>query len=197
MGLQGFQGMEKIVAKLSRCSYLALARLMELGSESTRQPKWSAEELAGVFQHQMSTSIALDLAAMNPPLARRLSRLRPRKANPFRTFGDLFGDEAVPAELLELVLEFAEENLRDPSSPMPTELARVLYFGCLANAARQGSPRIRELDRQALCRGFEWVLGLAWVDARAKGLFRKALPFVGLGETDQAAWHRTFAANLT
>lgn len=167
--------MEQILAGVDRCGVRTLARLMELGEDPRCHVECHLPEMAAMFRHQMSASMASDLRALSPPLEGKWRRLKAAEPSAHRTFGELFGEGPVPIPLLALIAEFAKANQAEANGPMPVALAKVLYYTCLAKALAQGRQRISQEDDQAIARGVEWVLGLSWVDETTKRICRQAL----------------------
>lgn len=162
---------------LSRLNRMLLQDAYPGGISST-QTDWLSGEMAAMFEHQLHTPIVFDLEELAPPLARRLKSMRGSAAHLYRTFGDLLHHPEAPAELLTLIMQFAESNWSKSDSPMPFGIARVLYFACIAKALTQGGQRISPLDDRALRSGFEWAASLVWVDKATKEVLREAHQFL-------------------
>ncbi len=165
--------MDEAIHRVISVSPQSLARLLDCESGPTEA--WLGVERNAMFQHQMAASLAFDMASLAPRLAERLERIEPFNGKATPTFGDLFHSSRVPLQLLALVKDFAEINLVNPESPMPAEIARVLFFGCLAKALAQYSTRLGYLDDDLLRTGFNWVLGQAWVDEPTREVIRAGL----------------------
>ncbi len=143
--------------------------------ELSRTPaEWLWQEMAAMFEHQLAAPIPLEIEALAPALASKLTCLQEKEGHHFRTFGDLLRHPQPPLDALRLATEFAEVNWRNPDSPMPYEIARVLYFACLAKTLVHTGRRIDRLEEAAGQTGFEWAAGLSWVDDSTKALFRQA-----------------------
>jgi hypothetical protein len=103
---------------------------------------------------------------------------------PLNSFSDLFRHPKPPVALLKLTKEFAKSSDRRSASPLPPEIATVLYYAAIVTALlRHGSP-ISRLSLRALKEGVTWALEQPWLDEQMRGLFdeaRAALAGAGQG----------------
>jgi hypothetical protein len=150
-----------------------LARMMSLGSGSRRV--WLDDELGAIFRHQMSAPVQFDLGNLEPGLASRLSNLCASEGGLVKSFGDLFRHPHPPVELLELVKRFAKASRTHPESPLPHEIATVLYFLSIAAAQVRCGRRITDLDDQALRRGMMWAMEQEWTAGETRSLLKAAI----------------------
>ncbi len=140
---------------------------------------WQPEELAAIYRHQLSASIESDFTELSPDLARQLKRpASPDKAWP-ETFGELFQQPDPPDWLLELTKHFAKAHRNATDSPVPQEVATVLYFMSLAAAMVRCGRRLSKLDDSALQEGLAWCRSQCWVDDATRELLGKALEQTG------------------
>jgi hypothetical protein len=90
-----------------------------------------------------------------------------------KTFRDLLRHSHPPVELLELTKRFAKRCRSCPDSPLPDEVATVLYFLAIVVAQTKCRARISGLDGEALRHGLDWALGQSWLDADIRRLLRR------------------------
>lgn len=147
-----------------------------LGSAPARV--WLPEELDAVFQHQMAAPVSVDLTAIGPESAAPLRLLADAQGLLLKSFRDLFQHPQPPVELLLLVKDFAKMNRDRTGSLLPTELATVLYFLCIAAALVKLSRRITTLSDPELQQGFQWCSSQRWIDAPARSLMEDASKLV-------------------
>ncbi|MGD1090032.1 MAG: hypothetical protein ABR955_15110 [Verrucomicrobiota bacterium] len=150
-----------------------LAALMATGEE--RAKLWRPEELAAIFQHQMSAPILVDLGTFDPRTATRLRTLSEAQGLLLKSFADLFHHPTPPIELLELVKDFAKANLDHPENGLPGEIATTLYYTSIAAALVRLDVRISKLPDADLQRGLRWTMEQSWLDEKTKELLAKAL----------------------
>ncbi|HUJ11432.1 MAG TPA: hypothetical protein VL171_15555 [Verrucomicrobiae bacterium] len=151
----------------------SLAALMETGAEHARL--WGADELAAIFQHQMSAPVLVDLGGFDPGTAVRLKTLSEAQGLLLKSFSDLFHHPSPPIELLRLTKEFAKANMDRPESGLPTEIVSVLYYTSIAAALVRLDARISQLKDTDLRRGLLWAKEQAWIDEETKALLLTAL----------------------
>ena len=136
----------------------ALASMLEVDWAAGRP--WEERELAAVLRHQLAAPLHVDL--------------RTRGDETVATFYDLLHHPTPPIELLALAKDFAKACRADPDSPLPREVAAVIYFGAIAVARRRCGTLITQLSPEELRAGVEWVLAQPWVDPATRELFALA-----------------------
>jgi hypothetical protein len=149
----------------------ALAAMLAVDEAAARL--WEPQELAGILRHQLAAPLGFDLASANPASAEQVSRLS-QSAQPalIHTFSDLLHHPAPPIQLLVLAKDFAKTSRQDPHSPLPQEIAAVIYFAAIAVAQRLYGKRITALGEGAVREGIDWVLAQPWVDGKTRSLFQ-------------------------
>jgi hypothetical protein len=163
-----------------------VARLFD-ASESDGERFWRPEELAAVLRHQLSAPLRVDIAGLACGSAARLKTLAESQGLLLKSFGDLLHHPCPPLELLEETKQFAKTCRISPQSPVPKDVAAVLYFASIAVAMTRCGRRISALSRDELTRGFRWVAEQSWVDEKTRGLISEAvaiLPESGEGVDD-------------
>lgn len=149
----------------------SLMQLMDLDLLGTAH--WRPEELGAILAHQLGAPLAGDLGCYVADLDRTLA------AAGIRTFGQLLFHPQPPVELLEAVKCFAKASRADPDSPLPDEVATVLYFAAIAAALLRRGQRITQMGDEALRYGLAWVGRQAWLDAQSRALFDEASAALG------------------
>ena len=157
-----------------------LAALMSTSEEGARL--WRADELAAIFKHQISTPMLVDLGSFDPRTANKLKIVSEAHGLLLKSFSDLFHHPAPPAELLELVKNFAKANLDHPESGLPNEIASALYYTSIASALVKLDKRITKLPDADLWRGLGWAREQGWLDGATRELLGAALEKISGGQ---------------
>ena len=147
---------------------------------------WSADELQEILQHQMSADLDYDLANFSVAAGPMLAAARRAAAGVPHSFGDLLRSPSPLPDLLELVKDFAKAERESPDSPLPKEIATVLYYAAIGVALARCGARITALSDGDLRRGMAWCRRRAWIDERTDTLFRDALAYLSNEGTERA-----------
>jgi hypothetical protein len=150
-----------------------LSALIASGEE--RGPLWRPEDLAAMFQHQMSAPVLMDLGSFDPQTANQLKALTAAQGLLLSSFADLFNHPNPPIQLLQMVKDFAKTNLDHPESGLPREIATALYYASIAAALVRLDKRISQLPDEDLRKGLRLTREQAWLDERTKSLLEEAL----------------------
>ncbi len=151
----------------------SMARLMETSEDAGSL--WSPEELGDILIHQLAAPLAQDLKSVGGGRgALEAASLSP-PVPPIETFGDLFLHSSPPLELLQLVKRFAKSCRSGRESPLPDEIATILYFVTIVVARLRRGASISGLDDQSLRAGLEWTLAQPWLDEDTRGLLQEGL----------------------
>ncbi len=153
-----------------------LARMMAMAEKNERV--WRPDELGAVLRHQLGAPVQLDLGNFNPGDARRLATLGNSQGLLLKSFSDLFHHPQPPIELLEMVKQFAKTSRSHPDSPLPREIATLLYYAAIVVAMTRCGRRITNLDDAGLKQGIGWVLNQNWIDDRTRGIFTEGLELI-------------------
>jgi hypothetical protein len=162
---------------VTSASPASLATFFETRDDPARV--WRPEELQAIYRHQMSAALQFDLGAEDPALGPKVKALADAQGLLLKSFQDLLYHPNPPLELLKLTKDFAKRHQERPDSPLPREIATVLYFASIAVAMLRCGQRITTLGDAALRKGFEWVLARPWVDERARELMRDGIKALG------------------
>jgi hypothetical protein len=152
-------------------------RFGRLWSEAANQETrvWTEAETAAVLAHQLSAPVVFDLGGLDPEAAALLGRLAAREGLLVRSFRDLFLHPQPPLDLLRLTKDFAKAHLSDPESPLPREVAMVLYYASIAAAHLHRLPEISRLPPSEVQLGARWALAKSWLDPALRRLFESLL----------------------
>jgi hypothetical protein len=142
----------------------SLAGLMDVEVEPERL--WQADELGSILHHQLRAPLETELGELHCPDVAHPDQV---------TFGDLLHQANPPVELLERVRNFAKGQLNLPHSPLPHEVASVLYYCSILVAVTRCGRRITSLDDRSLVVGCRWVLSQSWVEPAIHEVCEKAL----------------------
>jgi hypothetical protein len=119
-----------------------LSKLMNLDEEA-----WPPDELAAMLRHQLRSKLESE------------------------TFGDVLHAASPAIESLKRIKDFGKQHRNDPASPLPRDIATVLYFAAIAAALAKCGQRISQLDDASIRAGVEWAVALPWLDESTRALF--------------------------
>ena len=153
-----------------------LAELLEISEGEAAN--FGPDELAAIWQHQLASSIRIDLGEAAGEVVRALHDAAAQ--GPLDSFGDLLGHPKPPVQLLRLAKDFAKARRRRREAGLPPEIATMLYYAGIAAALVRCRERISELDDATQRGGFQWALDQPWADPETRSLFEE-----GLKELDQ------------
>jgi len=139
---------------------------------------WRPEELGPILRHQLAAPVQFDLGNLEEGLAARLRTLSSAEGLLLKSYAELLHHPHPPLELLRLCKQFARACWSHPDSPLPQEIAMLLYFASIAVALIRCGERITGLDDDALRRNFDWFLLQPWVDEATRYLFEEALSWI-------------------
>jgi hypothetical protein len=154
-----------------------VALLLDL-EEGDDERLWSPDELAAVLRHQLSAPLKVDITDLSPSPASQLKTLVESQGLLLKSFADLLHHPNPPVEMLKKTKQFAKTFRLSPNSPIPRDIATVLYFASIAAGMTRCHRRISALGNDELLKGFEWVTGQSWVDGETKGLIEEARDLV-------------------
>ena len=137
---------------------------------------WRPEDLAAIFRHQMSAPVQFDLSILDPRLGEQVRLLAASQGLVLKSFRDLFQHPNPPLKLLEMVKDFAKRAASSADSPLPREIATVLYYTAIAAAEIRCHARMTKLPDEELRRGLEWAICQSWLDNETRKLLSDALP---------------------
>ena len=157
---------------IRKSSLEALSRMMALKGDGS---VWRPDELGAILRHQLSAPLEFDLGSRAPRLASKVRTLAAAQGLRMKSFADLFAHPNPPAELLQLTKQYAKACGKRPESPLPREIAMLLYFLSIAVALVKCQQRISDLDDAQLRQGFEQFFKQSWVDEGSRAILSQGL----------------------
>jgi hypothetical protein len=124
---------------------------------------WHEDDMAAIFRHELTCPVELELGAVHSGMAAQLATVAAARGLLLRSFADLLRHPNPPVELLVLVKQFAKSISQHPDSPLPRQVANVLYYLSLSAARVRCGRRITELDDASFRQGLGWCLEQPWV----------------------------------
>lgn len=162
-----------------------LASLLDVALDSQSQRLWQDDELGSILRHQLSAPMQVDLGCLERGLAPKIRTLTESLGLTLKSFGDLLFHPRPPLELLKVVKDFAKMCRVSPCSPLPHEIASVLYFACIASALLRCHSRITGLPDNALLDGFRWVQSRPWLDGQTRALIEQGMMSLNPDDKDR------------
>lgn len=157
---------------LSQIDPVSLADLMDCRGD--QEEAWSADDLEAILEHQLAADVQFDLERSDEAVGLDVpGMLRSTTEPSIRSFRDLFEHPEPPTELLDLTRRFAKACRSRGDSPLPAEIATILYLASIAVAMIKRNDRLTSLADEALCNGFDWALGQAWLDESTRQLLHR------------------------
>jgi hypothetical protein len=154
----------------SRIDSGALTRLLDLPPQPA--------DFAALLRHALTAPAPLDLGD-NGALAAKARAWAEGQGLVLQSCAALLHHPNPLPELLELVKEFAKDHRADAESPLPPEVATVLYYASIAVALSRCGRRISRYDDASLRQGFQWGCAQPWVDEATRGLLQEGLRVLG------------------
>jgi hypothetical protein len=150
-----------------------IARLLNPGLTAIRE--WQPVEFAAILKHQLSAPVRVDLGELGADLQPKIATLCAAQGLLLRSFHDLFVHPSPPLELLRIVKEYAKTHRLNPRSPLPPEIAAVLYYSCIAAALVRLGQRISQTSDAELRKGWTWATRQPWLVPELHSLIVRAL----------------------
>jgi DNA-directed RNA polymerase specialized sigma24 family protein len=132
-----------------------------------------------VLGQLLAAPVPLDLSALTTANAGKIRSWADSQGPLLKSFGDVFTHPQPLVDLLELIKDFAKEHRTDKESPLPRDVATVLYYASIAVALGRCGQRITRHDDATLRQGFQWGIDQPWVDERIRHLLRTGLRSLG------------------
>ncbi len=138
-------------------------------------PLWPPEELGEILRHQLSAPVEFDLGSLPAEVKREVRLTASAKGLLLKSFSDLLQHPRPPIKLLRMTKDFAKAHRESSSSPLPREIATILYFATIAVALVRCRQRISTLSDTALRDGFTWAREQDWTEEAIRTLFAEGL----------------------
>lgn len=153
-----------------------------LDLDETTNRAWLPDEVGAVLRHQLNAPIEFDLSELDDISSDRVARLAAAHGLLVKSFLDVFQHQNPPVELLILTKQFAKRHSQARRSPLPKQVAMVLYYLSILTARVRLGQHISSLDDKRLCAGIERILKEGWVDETTKALLANGLEVLGQNE---------------
>jgi hypothetical protein len=148
----------------------ALAAIIAFDSDG--RAIWPAQQLRAALHRQLVSTLSE---------RQQLEDAGQSAHPPIETLGQLLHHPRPPMKLLWLAKEHAKLSREDPHSPLPPEVALLLYYGSIAAALLRHGQRISRLSDDDLRGGFNWSARQEWVDEPTRLLFLEAMAMLRSG----------------
>jgi len=143
---------------------------------------WLESDLAAICRHQLAAPVQVDLSAVDPSIAPKLATVCGARGLLLRSFGDLLTHRNPPLELLDITRRFAKTLRVHPQSPLPPQVAAVLYYASIVAARVRCQKRITTLDDAELRVGLSTCLSYVWLEDPMRSLLNEGLAALGPAE---------------
>ena len=131
---------------------------------------WPSQQLRTSLRRQLGANLQSIMADA------QLMRAMAAAADPaIETFEQLLHHAHPPIDLLWMGKEFAKLAFEDPGSPLPPDVALVIYYGCIAAALLRHAKRISRLSEDDLRSGLNWAVRQDWVDEVTRKILMEGL----------------------
>ena len=155
----------------------SLTHMMNL--DAGGQDLWGPEELGEILEHQLAAPLECDLDSLDKRLVRRLKEINSAGGTPLVSFGDLLHHPSPPVEFLELTKRFAKICRSDRHSPLPSEIATILYFSSIVVAMTKCGRRITKMDDRSVQYSLNWAIRQPWLDDSTRKILEEGLRIIG------------------
>jgi hypothetical protein len=147
------------------------ARLSGILTFNGPECPWQPDELQAVLRHQLASRLE---AALGDSAARKLATIDPALSQPLpASLADLLHHPHPPLALLEMLKEFAKSHALEAQSPLPREIAMLLYYAAIVVALKRCGSRITDLSDAELRRGIAGMLDCQWIDSDTRRLLEQ------------------------
>ncbi len=157
-----------------------LAPFMVLGSDN--DSLWNADELAAIFRHQLASRIQFPFVDLGDQSAESIQAICSAADPEIETFSDLFVHPKPPLEVLRMTKDYAKACRAKGESPIPAEVATMLYVLSILVARTTWGQRITELNDQELRRIADWAVRQSWIGVPIRRLLDAAQQVFGTRE---------------
>ena len=136
---------------------------------------WHPAELGAILAHQWRAPLEADLTGQAKGQSRRLALLCDAEHLLIKSFGDVFGHQLPPIELLVMIKDFAKRNLSHTDAELPDEIAKLLYVLSVVVARTRCGSSITTQDDATVRRNIESVLAQPWLTTEVIGVLHEGL----------------------
>lgn len=146
---------------------------------------WPAHDLRNLLRTQLKSRLMrhLSVTCRSDGERKVLFALTTAAHPAISTFEELLHHRRPPLELLRAAKDFAKLHLagRQRNSPLPPEIALLLYYGGIIAASLRCAAWVTTLSADEVRRGLVRMLREPWVDERIKAMFREGLDHLRAG----------------
>jgi hypothetical protein len=135
--------------------------------------RWRNAELKAVMGFLLTSPLEVGLGGLEPGGEARLRRLGKAAGPLIGNLGELLQHPQPPLELLRMTKDYAKAGAKHAGSPLPSEVAGVLYYAAIAAARLRWGRSITRLSQEALRGGLDWALQQPWLDGGIRELMRE------------------------
>ena len=150
-----------------------LSQMLSLDGEATGL--WQAEDLRDILRHQLDVPLDMELLLHEAPTSAGTRKDPTTAERAYPSLAALLADTDAPLPLLKRLKDYTKAASNSPDSPLPEEIATVLYFAAIAAALVRHTQRISGLGNDGLKWGFSWAMGETWVADEMRPLFAEAM----------------------
>ncbi len=151
-----------------------LGQMLDLAQEDVSE----VQDLRSVFRQQMREPMSQTVCCSGAQPARRIQS----EVSEFSLAG-LLSSSSPSLECLGACKDYAKACLQHPDRSLPQEIARVIYFACIAAALLRCRQRITKLEDGTLMESFRWCLEQDWCFDELSSLFEEAIGYLKVQAT--------------
>jgi hypothetical protein len=149
-----------------------LSTLLNLDEQGEKL--WQPAELAAVLRHQLTAPLQVDLSNLARKTGQEVKLLAEASGLVLKSFADLLAHPNPPVELLVLAKDYAKACKASLRSPLPSEVAEILYYAAIVSARLRAHRNISSLTDEQLGQGVAWALSCDWLDETTRSLFQES-----------------------
>jgi hypothetical protein len=160
------------------------ARLSGILTLNGPECPWQPDELQAVLRHQLASPLD---AALGDSIGRKLAAIDSADSQPLPvSLAELLHHPHPPLALLETLKDFSKSHALEAQSPLPREIAMLLYYSAIIVALTRCGSRITGLSDAELRHGIEGMLDCHWIDGDARRLLEQGRDFLQPGAAGAA-----------
>lgn len=144
-----------------------LARFIDVTSEDSQDSNQDQFRLAWIAQ--LAVPLELDSTQTTPRSDKPEGLAAPR------TIGELIRHPHPQEDWLLSLKTYAQQHRHHPSSPLPLQVAYMLYYASLVLARVRCHTSISSLSIDDLIAGAHWALAQDWIDPASRQLFERVI----------------------
>jgi len=150
--------------------------------DDSAEQLWTEADFGAILRHQLGTPIQVELGSLTAPAAAKVRLACDSHQLLLKSISDVIAHPNPPAELLELLKDFAKTMLEHPDSAIPRPVAAVLYWLAIATGLVRLHKRLTSLSDENLSEGIEWAMARSWVQPEFKVILKQANQLLESGE---------------